>query len=224
MLFVLNVASETLEDVIIFVGTLGTSENPQRVRTVLCKKASKPRGDQLERLVPRRLPEEVARIGPFGGNARRPLSANQGGGEPVRMPGVLEAIAAFDTDGASISRAVVSACRDDDPIAMSIDVHGTADAAVRADGARRADLGFRDPRARRIEEGERAFSRLADTAQRHLGHSVVSYGLLVDDLHIYRAIVAHRPIGLEHPQSRAARALRDVARLLLDDAQDHTLG
>ena len=78
--------------------------------------------------------------------------------------------------------------------------------------------------ARRIEDAERAFSRLADTAQRHLGHSVVSYGLLVDDLHIYRAIVAHRPIGLEHPQSRAARALRDVARLLLDDAQDHTLG
>ncbi len=77
--------------------------------------------------------------------------------------------------------------------------------------------------ARRIEEAERAFSRLADTAQRHLGHSVVSYGLLVDDLHIYRAIVAHRPIGLEHPQSRAARAMRDVARLLLDDAQDHTL-
>jgi hypothetical protein len=78
--------------------------------------------------------------------------------------------------------------------------------------------------ARRIEEAERAFSRLADTAQRHLGHSVVSYGLLVDDLHIYRAIVAHRPIGLEHPQSRAARALRDVARLLLDDAQDHAIG
>jgi len=78
--------------------------------------------------------------------------------------------------------------------------------------------------ARRIEEAERAFSRLADTAQRHLGHSVVSYGLLVDDLHIYRAIVAHRPIGLEHPQSRAARALRDVARLLLDDAQVHALG
>jgi hypothetical protein len=78
--------------------------------------------------------------------------------------------------------------------------------------------------ARRIDEAEHAFSRLADTAQRHLGHSVVSYGLIVDDLHIYRAIVAHRPIGLEHPQSRAARALRDVARLLLDDAQDHALG
>ena len=53
--------------------------------------------------------------------------------------------------------------------------------------------------AQHIGEAERAFSRLADTAQRHLGHSVVSYGLLVDDLHIYRAIVAHRPIGGNRP-------------------------
>jgi hypothetical protein len=85
-------------------------------------------------------------------------------------------------------------------------------------------LGITIHGARRIEEAERAFSQLADTTQRHLGHSVVSYGLLMDDLHIYRAIVAHRPIGLEHPQSRAARALRDVARLLLEDAQEHALG
>jgi hypothetical protein len=72
--------------------------------------------------------------------------------------------------------------------------------------------------ARGLADAERAFRRLADVAARHLGRSVVSYGLLVDDLHVYRGIVARRPIGLEHPQSRAARALRDVARLLLDDA------
>jgi MinD-like ATPase involved in chromosome partitioning or flagellar assembly len=47
---------------------------------------------------------------------------------------------------------------------------------------------------------------------------VQSYGLLVDALHVYRAIVAQRPIGLAHPQSPAARALRDVAQLLLTDA------
>ena len=35
----------------------------------------------------------------------------------------------------------------------------------------------------------------------------------------HRAIVARRPIGLEHPQSPAARALRDVARLVLEDAR-----
>jgi hypothetical protein len=78
--------------------------------------------------------------------------------------------------------------------------------------------------ARRIGEAEDAFARIAGTAQRHLRHSVVSYGLLVDDLHVYRAIVARRPIGLEHPQSRAARALRDVARLLLDDARKQPVG
>ncbi len=85
-------------------------------------------------------------------------------------------------------------------------------------------LGITIHGVRRIEEAERAFARLADTTQRHLGHAVVSYGLLMDDLHVYRAIVAHRPIGLEHPQSRAARALRDVARLLLEDAQEQALG
>lgn len=78
--------------------------------------------------------------------------------------------------------------------------------------------------ARRIREAERAFGRLAATALRHLQHSVVSYGLLVDDLQVYRAIVARRPIGLEHPQSRAARALRDVAWLVLEDARNQVGG
>jgi hypothetical protein len=78
--------------------------------------------------------------------------------------------------------------------------------------------------ARQVGEAERAFRKLAGTALQHLHHSIVSYGLLVDDLHVYRAIVAQRPIGLEHPQSRAARALRDVARLLLDDARNHSVG
>ncbi len=78
--------------------------------------------------------------------------------------------------------------------------------------------------ARRIGEAKNAFTRLSNTALRHLQHSVVSYGLLMDDIHIYRAIVARRPIGLEHPQSRAARALRDVAGLLLDDARKYSVG
>lgn len=73
--------------------------------------------------------------------------------------------------------------------------------------------------ARRIAQAEHAFQHLARAASRHLGRAPVSYGLLVDDLHVYRAIVARRPIGLEHPQSPAARALRDVARLVLEDAR-----
>ena len=77
--------------------------------------------------------------------------------------------------------------------------------------------------ARRVAEAQGAFLHLASVAARHLGRELASYGLLVDDLHIYRAIVSRRPIGLEHPQSRAARALRDVARLLLEDARKMSL-
>lgn len=72
---------------------------------------------------------------------------------------------------------------------------------------------------RRVGDAAGAFDKLSGVAQRHLDHPLTSYGLLVDDLHVYRAIVSRRPIGLEHPQSRAARALRDVARLLLEDAR-----
>jgi hypothetical protein len=78
--------------------------------------------------------------------------------------------------------------------------------------------------ARRVDEAAQAFGRLARATARHLGRSVVSYGLLVDDLHVFRGIVARRPIGLEHPQSRAARSLRDVARLLLDDSRGAARG
>lgn len=73
-----------------------------------------------------------------------------------------------------------------------------------------------------ISEARQAFEHIADVAQRYLGRPLESYGLLVDDLHVYRAIVSRRPIGIEHPQSRAARALRDVAHLVLDDAEAAT--
>ena len=76
--------------------------------------------------------------------------------------------------------------------------------------------------ARRIGEAEAAFGRLARSTAHHLGHELTSYGVLVDDLHVYRAIVDKRPIGLVHPQSPAARCLRDVAELLLGDAREIT--
>lgn len=82
----------------------------------------------------------------------------------------------------------------------------------------RARVGIAIHGATALDEARRAFELVADVARRHLGRSVDSYGLLVDDLHVYRAIVSQRPIGIEHPQSRAARALRDVARMLLEDS------
>ncbi len=81
-----------------------------------------------------------------------------------------------------------------------------------------AHIGVTVHGARRRGEARQAFSRLAGVASRRLGLTLDSYGLLVDDLQMYQAIVAKRPIGLVHPQSPAARSLRDVAKLLLTDA------
>lgn len=86
-----------------------------------------------------------------------------------------------------------------------------------------ARVGITVHAARRVADAERTFHHLAGVAARHLGRSPRSFGMLVDDLHIYRAIVARRPIGLEHPQSRAARTLRDVARLMLEDARKRSV-
>jgi len=83
----------------------------------------------------------------------------------------------------------------------------------------RARVGITIHGAHCRSEAETAFSRLARATRRKPGCDVTSYGLLVDDLQVYRAIVAQRPIGLAHPQSPAARALRDVATLLLTDAE-----
>lgn len=87
------------------------------------------------------------------------------------------------------------------------------------EGSGQARVGVTIHGARCIADAEQAFHRVADASARHLRHGLVSYGLLVDDLHVYRAIVSRRPIGIEHPQSRAARALQDVARLVLEDAR-----
>lgn len=75
-----------------------------------------------------------------------------------------------------------------------------------------------------IAEARSAYEILARRAQTDLGLFLISYGLLVDDLHVYRAIAAQRPIGLAHPQAPAARALMDVARLLYEDARSRVLG
>jgi len=97
------------------------------------------------------------------------------------------------------------------------EIYGLAKRIIRTNPEAR--VGITVHGVRRIGEAESAFKKLSGAAQRHLGYPLTSYGLLVDDLHVYRAIVSRRPIGLEHPQSRAAKALRDVARMLLEDAR-----
>lgn len=86
-----------------------------------------------------------------------------------------------------------------------------------------ADIGVTVHGVRSIADARDAFDRLAAHVRLHLGARITSYGLLVDDLHVYRAIVAQRPIGLAHPQSPAAKSLADVARMLLDDARERAV-
>ncbi len=91
-------------------------------------------------------------------------------------------------------------------------------------GAPEARVGVTIHGVASIDDARQAFGRLAAAAEQNLGRGLLSYGLLLDDLDVYRAIVNLRPIGLAHPQSRGARAVRDVARLLLEDAAEDARG
>jgi hypothetical protein len=70
---------------------------------------------------------------------------------------------------------------------------------------------------RSVREAREAFSRLAAASERHLFRALVSYGLIVDDLHVYRSILNRHAVGLAHPQAAASRSIGEVARLLLGD-------
>jgi hypothetical protein len=87
----------------------------------------------------------------------------------------------------------------------------------------RAEVGVTIHGVSAISEARGAFEYLSRISQERLGLVIASYGLLVDDLHVYRAIAAQRPIGLAHPQAPATRALMDVARLLHEDARSRVL-
>jgi hypothetical protein len=88
----------------------------------------------------------------------------------------------------------------------------------------RAEIGVTIHNVKTISEARGAFEYLSRISQEQLGLALSSYGLLVDDLHVYRAIAAQRPIGLAHPQAPATRALMDVAQLLHEDARSRVDG
>jgi hypothetical protein len=88
----------------------------------------------------------------------------------------------------------------------------------------RAQIGVTIHGPRSVGEAREAFDRLARTTQRHLDRALTSYGLLVDDVHVVRAIVNRRPLGLAHPHAAATRALQDVARWILLDAHRSARG
>jgi len=70
-----------------------------------------------------------------------------------------------------------------------------------------------------VSSAEAAFEHLDQTARKRAGLALSSYGALLDDLEVYRAIAAHRAVSLVRPQSPAALALRDVATILLRRAK-----
>jgi hypothetical protein len=88
----------------------------------------------------------------------------------------------------------------------------------------RIEIGLTVHGTQTIAEARSAFEWLARRMRDGLGLDLISYGLLVDDLNVYRAIAAQRPIGLVHPQAPATRALMDVARLIYEDARSRVLG
>ncbi len=105
------------------------------------------------------------------------------------------------------------------------DLDAALDRAARlVDRHPRIELGLTVHGAQSISEARSAFEWLARRIRERLGLDLISYGVLVDDLHVYRAIAAQRPIGLAHPQAPATRALMDVARLLYEDARSRVLG
>jgi hypothetical protein len=73
---------------------------------------------------------------------------------------------------------------------------------------------------RSLADARRTFESLAALAELELERPLVSYGVLIDDVHLSRSIVSQRPIVLAHPGTPAARALADVASLLLADARE----
>jgi hypothetical protein len=74
---------------------------------------------------------------------------------------------------------------------------------------------------RSLADARRAFEGLAALAELELERTLTSYGVLIDDVHLSRSIVSQRPIVLAQPASPAARALADVAAMLLADAREH---
>lgn len=68
-----------------------------------------------------------------------------------------------------------------------------------------------------LEGARRAFGRLAAEVEARLGRGLASYGLLLDDLDVYRSVVEREPLIRSRPHGRAAAALRDVAGWLEAD-------
>ncbi len=82
-----------------------------------------------------------------------------------------------------------------------------------------AEIGVTIHGAAGRREAEAAFGLLARSVERRLGLTLANYGLLVEDLDIYRSLVAGRAVGRAHPESPASVALREAAKLVFERAR-----
>jgi len=99
------------------------------------------------------------------------------------------------------------------------DLDRTAQLASRVGASGEVRVGVTIHGVRGVAEARSTFLDLARQTQRAQQVVLLSYGLLVDDLDVYRAIVRRSAVTLEQPESRAARALRDVAYWIRRDAR-----
>jgi hypothetical protein len=81
--------------------------------------------------------------------------------------------------------------------------------------AARLGVALRDVRS--VHEAESAFTALDRAFSRRSDASLTSYGLLLDEAEVYRSLLARRPLLRMQPETRAASALADMARLLRAD-------
>ncbi len=90
--------------------------------------------------------------------------------------------------------------------------------AARVLEARRdARVGIALHEVRSVDEAEAAFGACAREWAEQSRATLTSYGLLLDDAEVYRSLLARRPLALVRPETRAARALADVASMLRAD-------
>lgn len=81
-----------------------------------------------------------------------------------------------------------------------------------------AEIGITVHGAKDRRDAEAAFGRLARNVEQQLGLNLVSYGLLVEDLDIYRALVGGTTVGRAYPGSLSAQSLRAAAKLVFERA------
>ncbi len=155
-----------------------------------------------------------------GARSLAELAADSRRGEPGREGSLRLALVPAEwirgTDGAAgLLRWTLLLATPDPP-----DLDATAELAERVAAADPgAEVGVTLHGVESVRQARELFERLAGRFEARAGRPLRSYGLLLDDLLVYRAAVERRPVVLSHPQALASRALADVASLLLDDAR-----